>query len=49
MSNHENEIRKENIFDMYVEYLELGGWPKGDPKTYAEAARRTESKLLQID
>ena len=49
MSNLENEMLKEIIFDMYVEYLELGGWPKGDPKTYAEAARRTESKLLEMD
>tara|TARA_Y100001938_G_C8078258_1_gene427497 strand:+ start:1614 stop:1763 length:150 start_codon:yes stop_codon:yes gene_type:complete len=49
MSNHENEMLKENIFDMWVEYLELDGWPKGDLETYREAARRTESEWLEMN
>ena len=48
MSNHENEMLKENIFDMWVEDLELDGWPKGCYETYAEAARRTESEWLEM-
>ena len=49
MSNHENEMLKENIFDLWVEYLELDGWPKGCNETYEEAARRTESEWLEMN
>ena len=49
MSNHENEIMKENIFDMWLEYLWLDGWDKDDPEIYREAARRTESEWLEMN
>ena len=48
MSNYENEILKEDIFNLWVEYLELDGWPKADLETYREAARRTESEWLEM-
>jgi hypothetical protein len=48
MSNHENEMLKENIFDIWVEHLELDGWPKGDLETYREAARRTEQEWKEL-
>ena len=44
MSNHENEIMKENIFDMWLEYLWLDGWDKDDPETYKEAVRRAQEE-----
>ena len=49
MSNHENEMLKENIFDEWLEHLELDGWPKGDPETYKEAARRTEEEWERMN
>jgi hypothetical protein len=49
MSNHENEMLKEQIFDEWLEHLELEGWPKGDPETYKEAVRRTESEWLEMN
>ena len=49
MSNYENEILKEDIFDLWVEYLELDGWLKADLETYREAARRTESEWLEMN
>jgi hypothetical protein len=48
MSNHENEMLKEDIFDMWLEYLWLDGWDKDDLETYREAARRTESEWLEM-
>ena len=44
MSNHENEMLKENIFDMWLEYLWLDGWDRDGPEIYMEAARRTEKE-----
>ena len=49
MSNHENEMMKEDIFDMWLEYLWLDGWDKDDLETYKEAARRTESEWLEMN
>ena len=49
MSNHENEAIKEDIFDMWLEYLWLDGWDKDDLETYKEAARRTESEWLEMN
>jgi len=49
MSNHENEMLKENIFDLWVEYLRLEGRPNFCNETYAEAARRTESEWLEMN
>ena len=50
MNNHENEMMKEQIFDEWLEHLELFvGWPKGDPETYKEAARRTEEEWLEMN
>jgi hypothetical protein len=49
MSNHENEILKENIFDAWVEYLWLDGWDIHGPEIYIEAERRTESEWLEMN
>ena len=49
MSNHENEMRKEDMFDMWVEWLEnVEQWQKGDPEIYREAARRTEQEWKEL-
>ena len=49
MSNHENEMLKEDLFLLWVEYLVLQGWVDNDVETYDEAARRTESQWLEMD
>ena len=41
MSNHENEIIKENLFNAHLEWLLEDGWPEDQVETYDEAARRT--------
>ena len=49
MSNHENEMLKEDMFDMWVEGLEnVEQWQKGDLETYREAARRTEQEWKEL-
>ena len=49
MSNHENEMLKENLFDMWYEYLILDGWDEHDPETIKEATLRTESEWLEMN
>ena len=49
MSNHENEMLKEDLFLLWVEYLVLQGWVDNDVETYDEAARRTYEELEGMD
>jgi len=49
MSNHENEMLKEDLFLLWVEYLVLQGWVDNDVETYDEAARRTHEELEGMD
>ncbi len=44
MSNHHNEIAREEIFELWITQLEWEGWPRGARATYAEAALRTEKE-----
>jgi len=49
MSNHENEMLKEDMFDRWVEWLEnVEQWQKGDLETYREAVRRTEQEWKEL-
>ena len=49
MSNQQNEMIKENIFDMWYEYLILDGWDEHDPETIKEATLRTEEEYIRMD
>ena len=49
MSNSENEMIKENIFDLWYEYLVLDGWDECDPDTIREATLRTEEEWEGMD
>ena len=49
MSNQQNEMIKENIFDMWYEYLILDGWDEHDPETIKEVTLRTESEWLEMN
>ena len=37
----QNEIIKENLFNVHLDWLLEDGWPEDQVETYDEAARRT--------
>ena len=49
MSNQQNEMIKENLFDMWLSYLILDGWDEHDPETIKEATLRTEEEYIRMD
>jgi hypothetical protein len=44
MSVMENEIIKENLLDMHLEWLIGDGWPDDAVETYNEAVRRAQEE-----
>ena len=49
MSVMENEIIKENLLDMHLEWLIGDGWPDNAVETYNEAVRRAQQEWERMD
>lgn len=49
MSNHENEIIRENLLDLHYDLLIEEGWPEDEFETILEAGRRAEEEWERMD